>query len=148
MGDECFIECFVMILFGVSIKCLGFISGIGDFFEFIVDVFLDVSVIADTGVHIEEVADSTDFSGSKRIGLDICVIVLEPLHHMMLIGHCFLQILDCAVTKDFTSDDHTVALLWVICGCMHMKEGAELFFVIGKHVVSNREGSGCCFHGN
>jgi len=65
MGDEHFVECFVMVLLGIHIECLGFVGRNGDFFEFVVDMFLDAAVVTDVGMNIEKIPNGIDFHNAK-----------------------------------------------------------------------------------
>jgi len=65
--DKHFIKVFIVVLFGIHVKGLCFVGGDNYFFEFVVNVFLDIVVVADAGVDVEEISYCADFCSSKRV---------------------------------------------------------------------------------
>jgi len=87
------------------------------------------------GVDVEQKAHSADFCSAKGISFKVNMVAVQPFHHVVRISVGFLDVLDCAITKNDASDDHFITMFWMFCRFMNVEVLAELLFVVGKCIV-------------
>jgi len=146
--DVGFIVVAVMIFFSHFIKCLSFFDGDCDLFQCSVHMFLQVGMMTDARMDIEEVPYCAHFGCSEGVCFKVCMIVLQPFHHVMFVGCGLFDIGDRAVAENDASYDRFVVVFQVFGGLVNVKITTELFFVLGERVVRNMKCGIGCLNGN